>query len=226
MSDGMSFNLSQAAHEVALVMLLSPDATNPQSISTSLGRTRPYAEAGFAELQDLRLVAPDGSPISPSLFQALAQAWSDLPEAGLRQEPGGDPQHETQLYLGLSNPAGPGWALAGDAAARAWEIPIASTDGPRRFYVPGRRYWDAAITVLGKCPVDEAAVVIRRAPGWWVTKNRVDAAVARMSNDYWPIVSAVVSALEVAASGQGAALTAWRSYPPELAHVPWPAMLG
>ena len=122
--------------------------------------------------------------------------------------------------LGLSDPENePGWALAGNIAARAWGIPVADSDQIPHFYAPSEPYLRLAEERLGRAS-GAAGAFARTTPMFWITGHRIDGVQRRTINSEWPIVHPLVTALEVAGTDPDV-LKAWRDIPSEVAHQPW-----
>jgi hypothetical protein len=157
----------------------------PSAVSTAISKLRAAA-----------LLEPDGRPLVPELFWALADAWKPDRHA-FAEEP--MPGTGTRFELGLGSLDEPGWGVGSTIAAAAWSAPVAVASGaPPDFYVPTESDLRAALRELRVAhTVDEQACTIALAPTALVVRPRYDAPTHATPWLHWPVVHPLFVALDL-----------------------------
>ena len=178
---------------VALQLLMHPDRTaGVRELARGSGCSPSSAHAAVARLRDAALVEPDGRPLVPALFWAVAEVWHPVRYPVAREPSPGD--------IVMDDEAGGGWVVSGDVAAAAWGAPIAVGSGsPPDLYAPTPRALRQAVRRLGEASWADRAATIASAGLAAVTAGR------EMQHQslatpwlHWPLAHPVVVALDLA----------------------------
>lgn len=178
---------------VALQLLMHPDrAAGVRELARRVGCSPSSAHAALARLRDAALVEPDGRPLVPALFWAVAEVWHPVRYPIAREPAPGD--------ILMDNEKGSGWVVSGDVAAAAWGAPIAvGSASPPDLYAPTTRDLRQAIRRVGEASWADRAATVANAGVVAVTSER------EMQHQslatpwlHWPLAHPVVVALDLA----------------------------
>jgi hypothetical protein len=162
-------------------------------IADLAGVAKAGASTTLKTFRDLGFLNRDGSPVVPDLFWAAVEHWSSR-WVSLAQSIDADPDLVDDLDANLDDIDEPGWCVAGDSAAAAWQAPTVGGDvGARQWYVPSLEVLDTLRWTLGETAAGERPVaLVAVAPTPVVCRRRVDLGIGV------PVEPLVAAALDLA----------------------------
>lgn len=179
-----------AGRAVAYALLTEPDV--PMRVRPNaprLGISPASISTGLRRLRESGLVEPDGTPVLPELFWALADVWQP-DRTWLAHAP-----KPSDVAARTRDLTAPGWALTGTTAAAAWGAPIAATATTADLYVPGPVEASIAARRFGSTEdPSRAKASLAVAPVSLVTSRRFPS----LGRSAWPLVHPLAVALDLA----------------------------
>lgn len=170
-------------------------STDPIRTTTSreeFGLARSSTSDAMRALEAADLIEPDGSPLVPELFWALARVWQPTDRVWLAVLP--DPDDWNQG----TEPEAASWHLAGTEAAIAHGAPAVGGDiGPVDLYVPSSTELSIALRRHGAADPISAAASIATPPVHQVVAPGRE--LPTVTHRGWPVVHPVAAALDLAA---------------------------
>ncbi|SEF11468.1 hypothetical protein [Jiangella alba] len=198
--DRMSPFSGSVGLEVACALLLEPDvAPTVRGLARTLSRAPSTVSDVLKGLRSEALLLRAGTPATPELFWATAEAWPSRAVPLAASPAAVDSRYAAALRIGLDDfDSEAGWALTDTLAAAAYGAPVgARSDHPPDFHVPDEQTLRRAVQVLGQAETfDSRRASVRVAPVPAVCTNRVD---LRSSNQPWPLTRPLFVALDLAA---------------------------
>lgn len=193
---------------LALHLLMHPDrAAGVRELAREVGCSPSSAHAALARLRDAALVEPDGRPLVPALFWAVADVWHPVRYPIAREPAPGD--------VAMDDEKDSGWVVSGDVAAAAWGAPIAvGGASPPDLYAPTTRALRQAIRRVGEASWADRGATVASAGVPAVTSEReMHSQSLATPWLHWPLAHPVVVALDLARdkSRGREILEGWRS---------------
>lgn len=178
---------------MAVWMLMHPSDTHGvRALARELDCAASTAHDALRRLRDAALVEPDGRPLVPELFWAVADAWRPERHAVARQPA---PDDDQALKRGGEDA---GWAVSGDLAAAAWGARLAvASEAPPDFYVPLASL-RRTVRRLGGTTWSDRAATVAGAPLAAATRERFDPTSIATPWLHWPLAHPVIVALDLA----------------------------
>jgi hypothetical protein len=177
---------------IALQLLMHPEGSlSVRELARQVGCSASSAHAAHSRLRDAALVEPDGRPLVPSLFWAVADVWRPVRQPVGRAPGPGD--------IDLEDGSG-SWVVSGDVAAAAWGAPVAVGSGsPPDLYAPTQRAARQAVRRLGDVSWTDRHATIASISVTAVTRD-FDPQHQSLATPWlhWPLAHPVVVALDLA----------------------------
>lgn len=178
---------------LALQLLMHPERTvGVRELARLVGCAPSSAHAALERLRDAALVEPDGRPLAPALFWAVAEAWHPVRYPIAREPAPGD------IVVDIEK--GDGWVVSGNIAAAAWGAPIAvGSASPPDLYAPSSRDLRQVIRRVGATSWADrgATVAIAGVSGVAADAEHWHPSLATPWL-HWPLAHPVVVALDLA----------------------------
>lgn len=190
---------AEAARDVALVLLEEPRLVRGvREIARAVARAPSTVSLALERLRREGLLDEARTPKARELFVELASQWRSDPVPLARAPDPADEDLMSALGVVPGDLALSGWALAGESAAVAWGADV-DDGGLPQFYVPGRSQLERAVATLGAARLGVRPGCTASTPP---ARHACRSRVAR-PNVAWPVVSHVVTALDLAGLPDG-----------------------